>query len=308
MKGWGRIPKWWLTRLPELCGAERGVAIVLAAHANRDWQCWPSVELMATYSGCAERTVQRALRGLEQKGLIRMVSLGGGRSLASVYQLRNTDTGGGVLMKQKVTTSSCKRRHDMTVKGDVQTAPTKRGTEIQQQQVGPAAAAGDETGEMGTSAMYEHMKVTRVLDAAGIHDPKKRILVAGIPCIELVIDEMWKEARSGRNPAGLLLTKVDKDAQSRIAAAKHRLNQQPTAGSHRPAATAETEQRHAVWNGLTETEREKWREKAKERLGACDRERPIEVDARASTLAWHAAKQKKQIDDYTEPEPGGNQR
>ena len=44
--------------------------IILSDYANEDNRAWPSVGLLAAELECNERTVQRALRLLESKGLI----------------------------------------------------------------------------------------------------------------------------------------------------------------------------------------------------------------------------------------------
>lgn len=59
----------WPLALPP---AEKAVLISLADQANDDGECWPSVPTMSRRTCLGERTVQRALRELEDKGLLRV--------------------------------------------------------------------------------------------------------------------------------------------------------------------------------------------------------------------------------------------
>lgn len=46
------------------------VLLALADWANEDGKCWPSISKIASKTGCGERTVQRALREAETRGLL----------------------------------------------------------------------------------------------------------------------------------------------------------------------------------------------------------------------------------------------
>ena len=51
---------------------ERAILLGLANHATRDGTAaWPSIATLAEYAVCSTRTVQRRLRGLEARGLVR---------------------------------------------------------------------------------------------------------------------------------------------------------------------------------------------------------------------------------------------
>lgn len=59
----------WLGRF-SMGTAALAVYMVLARHAGRDSEAWPTVARLASQAGCKERTVQTALRLLELAGLI----------------------------------------------------------------------------------------------------------------------------------------------------------------------------------------------------------------------------------------------
>lgn len=46
------------------------VLLALADWANEDGKCWPSIAKIAAKTGCGERTVQRALREAETRGIL----------------------------------------------------------------------------------------------------------------------------------------------------------------------------------------------------------------------------------------------
>jgi len=64
-----------------LTQSEKLVLIVLAEHAKEDhgWECWPTVERLMRASCSSRRTVQRALRSLEDMGYIRIAKHSTGR-------------------------------------------------------------------------------------------------------------------------------------------------------------------------------------------------------------------------------------
>lgn len=66
-----KVISWVREHAPTENPAELCILYSLADRANDDGQgCWPSVATMAEESRCSERTVQRHLRNLEQRGLI----------------------------------------------------------------------------------------------------------------------------------------------------------------------------------------------------------------------------------------------
>ena len=73
--------------LAAMTEAQAKVYMVLCRHAQaRTLRAWPSVARVARLAGLTERSVQKALRGLEQAGQI-ATRRGGGRSHTSVYDL-----------------------------------------------------------------------------------------------------------------------------------------------------------------------------------------------------------------------------
>ena len=74
----------------DLSTYERMVYVVLCSYASREGECFPSLETVASGSGCSVRQVQRALRGLEEKGIIRCLANfrpGDMRQTANVYTI-----------------------------------------------------------------------------------------------------------------------------------------------------------------------------------------------------------------------------
>lgn len=53
------------------------VLLALADWANEDGKCWPSIAKIAAKTGCGERTVQRALREAETRGLLTRAEITG---------------------------------------------------------------------------------------------------------------------------------------------------------------------------------------------------------------------------------------
>lgn len=74
-----------LSESKDLGKNERLVLLTLAAHADGDGDAWPSVATIASYVGCSERTVQRALVKLVQIGrlVVRQVK----RVATRIYRL-----------------------------------------------------------------------------------------------------------------------------------------------------------------------------------------------------------------------------
>ena len=59
-------------RCQSVHGSTKAVLVALASFADHDRTCWPSVRTLAHRTGYATRTVQRALRELERRGLLVM--------------------------------------------------------------------------------------------------------------------------------------------------------------------------------------------------------------------------------------------
>ena len=73
----------WAFALP-ITGARKSVLVALANRANDATECWPSLAGIALHAGTTERGAQKALRELEQLGLIRTDRAPGKKS---VYRL-----------------------------------------------------------------------------------------------------------------------------------------------------------------------------------------------------------------------------
>lgn len=50
--------------------AEKAVLLCLCDHANDDGDCWPSMARIARRSSMSERTAQRAIKGLRERGIL----------------------------------------------------------------------------------------------------------------------------------------------------------------------------------------------------------------------------------------------
>lgn len=70
LRSW-KLGRWVFLSL-DLSLAEKAVLYLLCEYANRDlnWTAWPTLATLTRFSGTSEGTVRRALRSLEQKGLI----------------------------------------------------------------------------------------------------------------------------------------------------------------------------------------------------------------------------------------------
>lgn len=77
--------------LAGLTGAEAKVLLGLAAYSHRaTGEAWPSVVTLTEKLKLTRRAVQRSLRGLERRGIIELVSGGGGRGVSTRYRIRNS--------------------------------------------------------------------------------------------------------------------------------------------------------------------------------------------------------------------------
>ena len=74
--------------------AELLVLLALADHARDDGLCWPSMRTIAAKARIEERSAQRILRRLIEKGLVELVSKGGcfdGQNVANRYKVKGGD-------------------------------------------------------------------------------------------------------------------------------------------------------------------------------------------------------------------------
>jgi len=56
---------------PSLSLRAKGVYGLLATFARRDRTCFPSINTLSDYSGTGRRTIERALKELEEKGYVK---------------------------------------------------------------------------------------------------------------------------------------------------------------------------------------------------------------------------------------------
>src|SRR5271166_3072825 len=66
----------------------------LADHARDDGLCWPSIRTIAAKARIEERSAQRILRRLIEKGLVELVSKGGcidGQNVPNRYKVKGGD-------------------------------------------------------------------------------------------------------------------------------------------------------------------------------------------------------------------------
>jgi hypothetical protein len=74
--------------------AELLVLLALADHAHDDGLCWPSIRTIAAKARIEERSAQRILRRLIEKGLVELVSKGGcidGQNMPNRYKVKGGD-------------------------------------------------------------------------------------------------------------------------------------------------------------------------------------------------------------------------
>src|SRR5260370_37923894 len=76
--------------------AELLVLLALADHARDDGLCWPSIRTIAAKARIEERSAQRIIRRLIEKGLVELVSKGGcidGHNTPNRYRVIGGDRG-----------------------------------------------------------------------------------------------------------------------------------------------------------------------------------------------------------------------
>ncbi len=112
--------------------SELAVYVAIALHVDGStWSAYPSVATIMRLTGASERTVQRAIHALADRGLVQ-VHAGGGRGLTNTFTLATNTTADGALSEDKHrhlsgTLSSEKPRHlSDTLSGE---KPRQNGTE-----------------------------------------------------------------------------------------------------------------------------------------------------------------------------------
>lgn len=120
----------------DLPKTDRLILVAIVAHANAEGDAWPSVQTIAEYVGCSERTVQRALRRLVEVGRLvvrRVVGIA-----TRVYRLvlggGDTTAAGGDIPA---------RGGDIPTAGGDALAVTRRSTEDHPEAGKPRVAARD---------------------------------------------------------------------------------------------------------------------------------------------------------------------
>ena len=144
--------------------------IILSDYANEDNRAWPSVGLLAAELECNERTVQRALRLLESKGLIARDAEYGTRYSADrspyVYEV-TIDTAETVDYQYKHGATPMSPR-DTTERGDTNVTPQPDG-------VTPVTPRGDThvTGGVTPMSPRGDTHVTQTLKEPSLEHPRE---------------------------------------------------------------------------------------------------------------------------------------
>lgn len=144
--------------------------IILSDYANEDDRAWPSVGLLAAELECNERTVQRALRLLESKGLIARDAEYGTRYSADrspyVYEV-TIDTAETVDYQYKHGVTRMSPR-DTTERGDTHVTPQPDG-------VTPVTPRGDThvTGGVTPVSPLGDTHVTQTLKEPSLEHPRE---------------------------------------------------------------------------------------------------------------------------------------
>ncbi|WP_368857400.1 helix-turn-helix domain-containing protein [Thiolapillus sp.] len=117
-----------------LAAPAKFVLVALAEHVSGEGrECWPSVSRLARMTGCAERTVQRALRTLEAAGLIRVEQRAGRPALYSLNlpptPVRESGVGGWGLGPPSESRTPPVRESGNPRQNDTRTGKNRKGTE-----------------------------------------------------------------------------------------------------------------------------------------------------------------------------------
>lgn len=137
----------------KLTRAEAVTFIALSAHVGQDYQARPALTRLAALTGADRRTVQRAIAGLRDKGLL-TVERGGGRGNSNVYRLAgNPGAGDGV----------------SSGKGGVGAAvSTQKGRHRRAKRAAQARIKGGKAMPPEQSEQSEHARGDGVYDAAAV--------------------------------------------------------------------------------------------------------------------------------------------
>lgn len=111
MSGWRPqpVPSRWSLAVRDdetLEAVTKHVALTLATYMNRSGEAWPSVDKLAKAASRADRTIQRHLPELVERGYLAIVEKGGGRRRTTTYAAifpTETATGGHPFRAQRVT-------------------------------------------------------------------------------------------------------------------------------------------------------------------------------------------------------------
>jgi hypothetical protein len=155
----------------DLSTYERMVYVVLCSYASREGECFPSLETVASGSGCSVRQVQRALRVLEEKGVLRCQAQyrpQDKRQTANVYSLLGFPNGQPEKGEKKdggsiLPSSSGGRVTIGHPPGDCQSPQEVDPSEVQEKKELPdtlyPAAGAAERGESGERTLFPGEKV-----------------------------------------------------------------------------------------------------------------------------------------------------
>lgn len=77
----------WLIGREELRPTEKILSVAMIKYADAEGYCWPSLARMASDCSISVRQVTRAVKGLDEKGFIRRLKKGLGRSGANFYRM-----------------------------------------------------------------------------------------------------------------------------------------------------------------------------------------------------------------------------
>lgn len=132
--GFAAVPRW-LVRESDVSAHGRLVFLVLAAYADRERKCWPSIATIARGARCAKSTVRKALAELCAAGLIVIEKRPHGKVHdTNVYVLldggvvRDTDQGGPHHGRRWSVTRT--RSRDIEVKGENAEVQPENATQI----------------------------------------------------------------------------------------------------------------------------------------------------------------------------------
>lgn len=194
----------------ELDGGEAKVLCSLIKHANRrTLLAWPGPDTIADDVGRDVRNVRRALRRLEDKGLIKLQVKGGGRTKSNVYHMTIKEGACAPLFDGQKGGVGAQKGGPMRTKRGAH-APPEQCRTVDEQQQGPAAAAGAPPDQQTRQA----------LAAAGIGEPTRSKLASTRGVTPALIRSVTESAQ-GAGP-GLIVTRIREQADASAEAARQR--------------------------------------------------------------------------------------